>query len=130
MRAKRKDTNQPALEAELKELGFSVQSLHELGKGVPDLLVGVYGVNFVLEVKHDNAALTQPEIDWHKDWKGQARIVQSTEESLLYMSSYVQSLRRKLDSVTDHCDLALAKLRQTKGDDNEGELSSNIPSDT
>lgn len=117
MRAKRKDTNQPELEQALRDLGFSVQSMHELGKGVPDLLVGLYGVNFVLEVKHDNAALTEPEIDWHKDWKGQVRIVQGAEETLTYVGSYAQTLKRKLDAITDHCDLALAKLKSTKGNE-------------
>ena len=115
MKTKRKDTNQPELEKQLRDAGFSVTSLHELGKGVPDLLCGLHGLNIIIEVKHDNDQLTPAEIKWHSEWDGQVRVAQSLGEILLYVSNYAQQLKRILDSVSDHCDRELKKLK-TKGD--------------
>ena len=43
--------DQPALVALLRDAGCSVQCLHSVGQGCPDLVVGVRGVNYMLEVK-------------------------------------------------------------------------------
>ena len=40
MTASRVDSNQPEIVATLRGMGCSVQHLHAVGKGVPDLLVG------------------------------------------------------------------------------------------
>lgn len=124
MKAKRKDINQPELEVRLKKLGFSVTSLHALGKGIPDLLLGIMGINIVVEVKHDNAELTEPEKEWHRDWKGQVRIAQSAEEIVLYVANWSQTMKRKLDAVTEECDRMLAELKKTKGDNDEADTIS------
>lgn len=114
--AKKKDLNQPEIETELRGLGFSVQSLHELGKGVPDLLLGIINLNFIVEVKHDTAALTPQEVEWHKDWQGQVRVGQSTEEIVRAFATYAQDMKRKMDAVTEYCDLALAKMKRVDDD--------------
>jgi len=99
--AKKKDTNQSELETALRDKGFSVQSLHELGKGVPDLLLGLQGLNFLVEVKHDNAQLTEAEIEWHKEWKGQVRTAQTLLEVLLALLTYSSIMKRNLDIFQD-----------------------------
>lgn len=85
--AKRVDANQAEITEALRQVGASVQPIHTLGKGVPDLLVGYRGVNLVLEVK-DGAKpasaqkLTPDEANWHARWRGQVAVVRSVDEAL------------------------------------------------
>ena len=81
---KRVDANQGEIVKALRKMGCKVQSLAEVGKGCPDLLVGYRGFNILLEVK-DGAKvpsaqkLTDDEVKWHAGWRGQARVVNSVE---------------------------------------------------
>lgn len=78
----RVDRNQPEIVAALRELGCSVEHLHTLGRGVPDLLVGLPdGVNVPVEVKVGNEPLTPDEERWHRAWRGRVVIVRSVEEA-------------------------------------------------
>ena len=62
---KRVDANQAAIVADLRKLGMTVVDLHEVGKGVPDLLVGWKGVCLLVEVKSGpKARLTQEQLDF------------------------------------------------------------------
>ena len=86
-RAARTDDNQQQIVQGLRAAGFSVCILAQLGKGVPDLLVGAEGVNFLFEVK-DGAKpksarkLTVDELKWHKGWKGTVCVVESLYDAL------------------------------------------------
>jgi len=85
--AKRIDKNQPEITAALRSVGASVEFLHPLGKGVPDLLVGYRGCNYVLEVKDGGLTpsrkqLTDDERDWHNAWRGKVHIVESVDQAL------------------------------------------------
>ena len=52
-------------------------------KGLPDLLVGVRGRTFLLEVKDGNNDLNPNQQEWHNSWTGgPLRIVRSPEEAL------------------------------------------------
>jgi hypothetical protein len=42
------DANQAAVVAALRKIGASVQPLHGVGAGVPDLLVGFQGRNWLI----------------------------------------------------------------------------------
>ena len=55
MRAKRVDINQKAIVEHLRAMGASVFHLHEVGKGCPDLLVGVNSQTYLIEVKKDSS---------------------------------------------------------------------------
>ena len=87
MRAARVDENQRAVVAALRAAGATVEHLHRVGGGCPDLLVGFRGANFLLEVK-DGAKppsaqkLTPFQEDWHASWRGSAHIVNSPEAAL------------------------------------------------
>lgn len=50
-RAARVDANQAAIAEALRSCGATVQLIHTVGKGCPDLLVGFGGINLLLEVK-------------------------------------------------------------------------------
>ena len=79
------DGNHTAVVAELRELGFSVQSLASIGDGCPDLLVGSAARNYLFELKNPEQApskrrLTDDEYAWIAKWEGQARVVETTEQ--------------------------------------------------
>lgn len=83
----RKDTNQNAIEKALMQIGASVQSLHMIGSGCPDLLVGFRGTNFLLEVKDGDKPpserkLTADEQTWHDTWNGAVFIVYSVLDAI------------------------------------------------
>ena len=84
MRAARADANQPPIVQALRTVGATVYSLHRVGAGVPDLLVGFRGVTYLLEVKEPKGGtLTPQQIDFGLTWKGRPiSIVKSVEEAL------------------------------------------------
>ena len=90
-RAARADRNQPEVVTLLRRLGASVQHLHTIGKGCPDILVGAYGRNWLVEIKDDTLpksgqALTEDEADWHRAWKGQICVVRNLDEAIEQMN--------------------------------------------
>lgn len=83
------DANQGAIVEALRKAGATVTSLHAVGGGVPDLLVGWVGRTFLLECKTlkgkrnpKAAPLTPAQIVWHQQWRGQVAIVTTPEEAL------------------------------------------------
>lgn len=79
---KRTDANQSEIVAALRGAGASVQDLHEVGRGCPDLLVGYRGQTYLLEVKGPGGRLNSREALWHLEWRGQARIVRDADDAL------------------------------------------------
>lgn len=87
MSGKRVDANQSTIVRALRDIGASVQSLADLGKGVPDLLVGYRGNNWLMEVKDwkqppSKRRLTPDEKKWHQSWNGQVHVVETFDEAL------------------------------------------------
>lgn len=90
-RAAKVDRNQTAIVKALRAVGCSVQPLHAVGKGCPDLLVGVPERSAVgsffrprrmvcLEVKDGDKPpserrLTPDQEKWHAQWRGPAVVV-------------------------------------------------------
>jgi len=65
----------------------SVQPLHTVGKGCPDLLCGVRGTNLLVEIKDGQKVpsarkLTPDEAAWHQSWRGQVAIIESVDDAL------------------------------------------------
>jgi len=92
MKAARVDTNQPAIVGALRAYGATVQHLHKVGDGCPDLLVGYMGKdgirrNFLLEVKDGGKPpskrnLTPQQKVWHASWRGTVDVVKNIEDAL------------------------------------------------
>lgn len=82
------DGNQGEIVRVLREAGCSVVSLHAVGGGVPDLLVGRIGLTFLIEVKivrddrKKRSPMTPAQVVWHQQWLGQVAIVTTPEEAL------------------------------------------------
>ena len=87
MRKAKADANQPEVVSALRQAGATVQHLHAVGGGCPDLLVGFKGLNLLIEVKDGSKPpsaqkLTPAQIDWHRDWRGVVHVVNSPEATL------------------------------------------------
>lgn len=81
------DANQPEIVAALRSVGATVQTLHAVGQGCPDLLVGFRGQTYAVEVKDGRKPpsarkLTPAQEQWHGGWKGHVAVVSSVEEAL------------------------------------------------
>ena len=81
----RRDANHNAIKEYAIALGFSVCDLADMGNGIPDLLLGMDGVNILVEVKDGNKPpsrrqLTPDENEWHAAWHGGVYIVERAED--------------------------------------------------
>jgi len=86
-RAAKVDENQREVVKALRKAGATVQHLHAVGAGCPDLLVGFRGINYLIEVKDGKKPpsarkLTDDQVIWHRDWRGNAHVVKSVTEAL------------------------------------------------
>ncbi len=90
VRPRRVDANQVEIVAEFRRQGCSVLHLHTIGKGCPDILVGMktskYGkVNILVEIKDGSKPpsqrkLTPDEAQFHQDWLGIVATVTSLDD--------------------------------------------------
>ena len=89
--AARVDANQAQIVMALRSVGASVQPLHTVGRGCPDLLVGFRGRCYVFEVKQPglppSKRLTDEEEKWHKNWRGQIGIVETPQQAVEMLQS-------------------------------------------
>lgn len=76
------DINQSEIVDGLRAAGFSVAITTKVGFGFPDLVVGKYNQNWLLEVKSEGGKLNDREAFFHIHWRGQAQVVYSLEEAL------------------------------------------------
>jgi hypothetical protein len=93
MRRARVDDNQRQIVAALRKAGASVQHLHAVGQGCPDILVGHVcpetgrRVNTLLELKDGSKppsarGLTDAQLRWHSLWMGQVAIAEDELQAL------------------------------------------------
>ncbi len=86
-RAAAVDRNQAEIVKALRMVGASVAPMHGAGEGFPDLVVGYMGRNYLIEVKDGDKppsarALTQAQVKWHGEWRGQVNIVTNAVEAI------------------------------------------------
>ena len=91
MRVRRVDINQKAIVEHLRAMGCSVFHLHEVGKGCPDLLVGIDNQTHLVEVKKDaKATFTPAQVEFQGNWKGSPVIrINSVEEAIAFVKNMV-----------------------------------------
>lgn len=78
----RVDANHKQIVDELRQIGASVVSLAPMGRGVPDLLVGYRGVNFLFEVKHKKGELTADQTEFIAMYRGAVHVIRSSDEAI------------------------------------------------
>lgn len=86
-RIARVDANQSEIIGALIACGCSVHPLHQVGGGVPDILVGHRGRNILMEIKDgrkppSERKLTQDQQEWHSRWRGQVIVVTNSAEAI------------------------------------------------
>jgi hypothetical protein len=76
-RAARVDSNQSEIVDDLRRIpGCTVAILSAVGGGLPDILIGYRGANFLVEIKDPSKPkadqeLTDDQKKFHAEWKGQ-----------------------------------------------------------
>jgi hypothetical protein len=90
-RAAKVDANQAEIVAALRKIGATVQPLHGVGSGCPDLLVGYRGVNYTLEIKDGSKPpsarkLTPDQVEWHINWRGQVAVADSIDAAVAVLT--------------------------------------------
>ncbi len=94
-RAAKVDVNQQDIVRALEAVGASVLYLHVVGAGVPDLLVGYKGRNYLIEVKRPlpqlkaeresldaRYMLNELQAEWHAGWRGHVRVARTPIEAM------------------------------------------------
>ncbi len=87
--ARKKDSNHALIVKYFKSLGCSVLVLDVTVTGAPDLLIGRYGVNRLVEVKTIGEEPRASQEAWWRSWKGGTVQVART---LLDVSRIVQGM--------------------------------------
>lgn len=92
-RAASVDDNQSEIVAALRKMGATVQPLHTVGKGCPDLLVGYRDRNLLIEVKDGSKIpskrkLTPHEKEWHDSWRGQVCVIESVDQLVTLLQEH------------------------------------------
>ena len=77
----RVDSNHREIADALRAVGTSVVSLAAIGRGVPDLLVGFRGVNYLLEIKTTKGKLTPDQTEFTALYRGVVVVVRSVSEA-------------------------------------------------
>ena len=95
MRAAQVDGNQSEIVAAFRAMGCTVQLLHRVGEGCPDLLVGCSGINLLCEVKDPRKPpsarkLNERQQRWHGEWRGQRCVVETVDD----VAALVNATRR------------------------------------
>jgi hypothetical protein len=86
--ARNKDGNHAAVVSALRACGASVEPIESIKGGLPDLLVGAFGITELVEVKDgekipSKRRLNADQQKWHREWKGRrVVVVESVEEAL------------------------------------------------
>lgn len=92
-RAAKIDVNQPIIVDTFRKLGWSWMHCHELGKGRPDGIAGKNGFNILVEIKDGSLPpsarkLTADETKFHKEWRGDIKIIASIDDVIKLNSGY------------------------------------------
>jgi hypothetical protein len=86
-RAARVDGNQADIVAALRKVGATVTLLHQLGGGVPDLLVSFRQRWYVMECKTENGSHTPAQKDWIAEQRAPVYTVTSAGQAVEFLTN-------------------------------------------
>jgi Holliday junction resolvase len=91
MRAKRTDQNQKEIVKTFRGLGCSVFDTSSVGKGYPDLNVGMNGQTYLIEVKRDDkASFTPAQLEFQRTWLGAPVVrINNPQEAIDFVKNMV-----------------------------------------
>ena len=81
MKATKNDVNKNEIFEAFKKFGFSVQYLNGTAYGVPDLLVGKYGINLLVVIERDAEDDAKKAVNhFIAKWRGEVHIVRDVDD--------------------------------------------------
>ena len=91
MYAKKVDLTQKEIVAALRKMECSVFHLHPVGQGCPDLLVGIDGRTYLVEVKKDEKAkYTDAQLKFMTEWRGAPVVrLNSEKDAIAFVNSVI-----------------------------------------
>lgn len=78
----KKDANHNAIADAFTSVGASVSDTSALGGDFPDMVVGLVGVNILVEVKTADGKLEPGQERFRDEWRGWYEVVRSPEEAI------------------------------------------------
>lgn len=93
MKHGRRDANHKEVKAAFVELGCSVADTADVGNGFPDLVVGIAGVNALVEVKTLTGDHTPEQERFYAEWRGSHYTVRSPEQAVDLVMSVRKGIR-------------------------------------
>ena len=83
--------------AEYRRLGATVKPVHMVGSGFVDIVIGFMGVSDLVEIKDpekplSSRKLTPLELEWHKDWQGSARVIETKDDVKAHLDEILQAI--------------------------------------
>ena len=78
----RRDNNHAEIADQLKQLGFSVLDLSQLGGGCPDMLIARNGITMMVEVKSGKGKLREGQLIFAGEWRGHICAAWSVDDVL------------------------------------------------
>ena len=102
----KRDANHGEIAQVLKDHGFSVYDAAHAGKGFPDLVVGIEGHTYLVEIKSGpTEPLTPGQIEFAKNWRGSPVIVMRSKANAISWAANVRyALRREAGRSTHGMD--------------------------
>jgi len=80
----RTDNNQEEIVNALRQCGATVEITNQQGNGFPDLVVGIFGINHLMEIKNkDNyGKLSVKQMIFRDKWKGKIHLIETVDDAL------------------------------------------------
>lgn len=99
--ARKVDANHAAIVAAFRAAGASVLDLHVVGNDCPDLLVGVCGIDQLVEVKDGAKVLSARKLsdgqaEFQRTWRGRKPVVVETVEQAVQLVELAKHEARRL----------------------------------
>jgi hypothetical protein len=100
-RAARKDANHNTIADLFTAAGCSVADTSQLGKGFPDMVIGLCGINVLIEVKDGGKVpskqkLTDDEFKFFHNWRGWVAVVRDDKDALNIISQIKQQKAQEM----------------------------------
>lgn len=79
----RSDLNQSDIVKALRSVGATVHNTNQVGDGFPDICVGIFGKNYLMEIKNKEAGgrLSTEQLIFRDKWKGKVFVVESVDDA-------------------------------------------------
>lgn len=90
----RRDANHGELTEIFESLGCTVLDLSMVGSDCPDVLIGLCGVNVLVEIKSKGGKLEPGQERFRRDWRGKTTAAWDRDDCIAIVSEVRASLRK------------------------------------